>query len=218
MKLLFAIGVASVLAAAPAPALAQSDKQPQLDRAYLRYAATARTMRKLTDCVVRRNPEGARSLFGLPAGSAKQGQAMAELFKGAGNCLTGTGTYQLNTSMFMALGSIAENLIGADAVEAAAPASPPIPAGGGSYDWTILRLTPSSEPKLYPVAQCLLVMHPEWTRALLATKPVSKGEREFYLASGSTLRDCIPAGTQMTLHPMYLRSALATMTYSAARN
>jgi hypothetical protein len=217
MRLLSVFGAALILLGAPAPAAAQAAEEPKLDRLYLRYKASARSMDKLAACVVRRDTAGARAVFGLAPASAEQAEALRELFKDAGTCLHGTGTLELRTTNLMVLGSMAEELIRLDATPVIAPASPPIPPGGGSFEWSVLRLVPAYQPRFVPVAQCLLVRHPEWTRTLLAIDPVSRREREFYLGSAATLRDCIPEGSRMTLHPMYLRAALAMVSYSATR-
>ncbi len=217
--------VCALLSAAPAaarplpPNKVEKVEMAQLDRVYLRFSGTSRALRKLTNCLLARNPAAGRAVFDHPTGSRGQAEAL-DVFYGPDRettCLN-TITSKLRTSNVMAIGSLADELIDVEGVAPIRKLNASLPDGGGDFVWTWNRLDRQDEFPHVILAGCLVDKHPAKVAEVLATEETSDKERKVLNAMTSEIKDCIAPGQKMTMHPMVLRAGLATAYYAASRS
>lgn len=221
MKRLIAAMAATAVLFGSAPAVARpapGATAPQIDRIYLRMSRGPRALTHMVDCLINENPALARSLFDQPMGSPQYVEQSNRFFSRgpAGGCLWRT--QLLKTTGLMAIGTVAQRLIEADAVSAPVrPAAGSAGQGGGTYQWTLDNLPDAMANRSLPLSYCLLERHGARVAEILAAKPVSKQERDIFNLMGGELSDCIPAGQKLTLQPHIMRAAIAIAYYTSSR-
>lgn len=214
-------GAGVVVALLPGVAAAQYGSgpppPPPVDRPSSSTAAgpseptSAAQLLRAIACAVRGDPAAGTALLATVPRSSGERSRAAALLRTAQRCIRSRD--QIAASAAHARGAAAEALYEAQfsaspAVRAPAVAAAPLPRPPASEREVAAQLAP-----MYALVDCATPRAPDLVRALLATEPAAPEEAGALAALNPAFVACVPAGTQLSIDPRFMRSFFAEALY-----
>jgi hypothetical protein len=194
----------------------QMPQTPPTPSSQGQQAATAATTRadvlRAAGCVTGRDTEAADALLATAPFSGDEREKAVRLLRTAQRCLHASAP--IATSALMIRGAVAEKLYEARFAEAATARSPATAALPNFQPANVAGLeTAALITSHYQLAACAAPARPDLVRALLATEPGTDAEGAALTALHPAFRNCVPAGTQISLDHGAIRGMLAEALY-----